>query len=44
MLKRILHVGLTVTDLDRSVTFYRDVLGLSYLGKMEMEGTAVLRK
>lgn len=38
MLKGILHVGLTVTDLDRSVAFYRDVLGLAYLGEMEMEG------
>lgn len=38
MLKGIIHVGLTVTNLDRSVTFYRDVLGLSYLGEMEMEG------
>ena len=38
MLKGILHVGLTVTDLDRSVAFYRDMLGLAYLGEMEMEG------
>lgn len=38
MLKGIIHVGLTVTDLDRSVAFYRDVLGLAYLGEMEMEG------
>ena len=38
MLKGIVHVGLTVTDLDRSVAFYRDVLGLSYLGEMEMKG------
>mgnify|MGYP001385247208 FL=1 len=38
MLKGIVHVGLTVTDLDRSVAFYRDVLGLAYLGEMEMEG------
>lgn len=38
MLKEILHVGLTITDLDRSVAFYRDVLGLSYLGEMKMEG------
>ena len=38
MLKGIVHVGLTVTDLDRSGAFYRDVLGLAYLGEMEMEG------
>lgn len=40
MLKGIAHVGLTVTNLDRSVEFYRDVLGLSYLGEMEMKGLA----
>ena len=38
MLKGIVHVGLTVTDLDRSVAFYRDVLGLAYLGVKVMEG------
>lgn len=38
MLKGIIHVGLTVTDLERSVAFYRDILGLTYLGEMEMEG------
>lgn len=38
MLQEIIHVGLTVTDLDRSVAFYRDLLGLTYLGEMEMNG------
>lgn len=38
MLQGIIHVGLTVTDLDRSVAFYRDALGLDYLGEMEMKG------
>lgn len=38
MLKGIIHAGLTVTDLERSVAFYRDILGLTYLGEMEMEG------
>lgn len=28
MVGRIYHVGLTVSDLDRSIAFYRDVLGL----------------
>ncbi|MEY9843291.1 lactoylglutathione lyase [Streptacidiphilus sp. BW17] len=27
------HVGINVTDLDRSVAFYRDVLGLELLGR-----------
>lgn len=31
MIKSIAHIGLTVTDLDRSIKFYRDILGLSYL-------------
>lgn len=26
------HIGLSVTDLDRSITFYRDLLGLELLG------------
>lgn len=38
MLSSVLHIGLTVSDLDRSVAFYRDVLGLSYIGEMAMEG------
>lgn len=37
MLKQILHVGITVSDLDRSVEFYRDVLGLKYLGEITMD-------
>ena len=27
MVGRIYHVGLTVSDLDRSIAFYRDILG-----------------
>ena len=38
MLQEILHVGLTVADLDRSVAFYRDVLGLEFQGELFMEG------
>lgn len=34
----IYHVGLTVSDIDRSVAFYRDVLGLKYIGEILMEG------
>ena len=32
MVGRIYHVGLTVSDLDRSVIFYRDILGLEFQG------------
>ncbi|MGI5977258.1 MAG: VOC family protein [Candidatus Limivicinus sp.] len=38
MIGQIYHVGLTVSDLDRSVSFYRDILGLRYLGEIIMEG------
>ncbi len=35
---QIYHVGLTVSDLDRSIQFYRDVLGLQVQGEILMEG------
>lgn len=38
MVGQIYHVGLTVSDLDRSIAFYRDVLGLRFLGEIQMEG------
>ncbi|MBU3812239.1 MAG: VOC family protein [Candidatus Niameybacter stercoravium] len=40
MLKHIAHVGLTVSNLERSIDFYQNVLGLSYKGQMVMEGEA----
>ncbi len=36
MVGRIYHVGLTVSDLDRSIAFYRDILGLKYQGEIIM--------
>lgn len=38
MLNRIVHVGLTVTNIEKSIAFYRDVLGLEFQGQMIMEG------
>ena len=38
MIGQVYHVGLTVSDLDRSVAFYRDILGLRYEGELLMEG------
>lgn len=38
MFTSIAHIGLTVSDLDRSIAFYRDVLGLNLLGEMQMNG------
>ena len=37
MVGRIYHVGLTVSDLDKSIAFYRDILGLKYQGEIMME-------
>lgn len=38
MIGRIYHVGLTVSDMDRSIAFYRDVLGLEFQGEIFMSG------
>ena len=38
MVGRIYHIGLTVSDLDRSIAFYRDILGLKLQGEIFMEG------
>ena len=38
MTGQIYHVGLTVSDIDRSIAFYRDVLGLTFQGEILMEG------
>lgn len=38
MVGQIYHVGLTVTDMDRSLAFYRDVLGLAFQGELVMQG------
>ena len=32
------HIGITVTDLERSVEFYRDLLGMKLESTAEMEG------
>lgn len=38
MLNEIMHVGITVSDMDRSIAFYRDILGLSFQGEIVMQG------
>lgn len=38
MVGRIYHVGLTVSDIERSIAFYRDVLGLAYQSQIIMSG------
>lgn len=38
MLKEVMHIGLTVSNIERSINFYRDVLGLTLIGEALMEG------
>lgn len=38
MIGQIYHVGLTVTDMEQSLKFYRDILGLRMRGEIWMEG------
>ncbi|MDI9471026.1 MAG: VOC family protein [Bacillota bacterium] len=38
MIGRIYHVGITVSDMDKSIAFYRDVLGLEFQGEIIMDG------
>ncbi|MGW7262947.1 VOC family protein [Streptomyces sp. NPDC054842] len=38
MTPRTGHIGLSVTDLDRSLGFYRDVLGFGLIGEGKEEG------
>lgn len=38
MVGRIYHVGLTVSDLDKSIAFYRDILGLKFQGEIMIVG------
>jgi len=37
-IRQVLHVGLTVRDLDRSVAFYRDQLGCEPIMRQEKKG------
>lgn len=38
MLNEIIHVGVTISDMDRSIAFYRDILGLTFQGELLMQG------
>lgn len=38
MLHEIMHIGITVSDMDQSIAFYRDILGLTFQGELLMEG------
>src|SRR6266567_535861 len=36
MLKKINHIGIAVTSLDETIPFYRDMLGMAFLGIEEV--------
>ena len=38
MLYEVTHIGITVSNLEQSIAFYRDMLGLMLIGTMTMEG------
>lgn len=38
MLQEVMHIGVTVSDMERSIGFYRDTLGLTFLGELTMQG------
>lgn len=38
MFHSIAHIGFTVSNLERSVHFYQDILGCRYIGEMKMGG------
>ncbi|MEG0670162.1 VOC family protein [Clostridium sp.] len=38
MIREIIHVGITVSNIERSIEFYKNVLGLKFCGQMVMEG------
>lgn len=40
MTERLHHVGITVADLETTLAFYRDVLGLAVLDRFEVSGEA----
>lgn len=37
-IQRVTHVGICVTDLERSIRFYRDLLGFEYLSRIHVAG------
>jgi len=39
--QRLTHMGICVSDLERSLRFYRDVLGCKEVGRLELEGETV---
>jgi len=40
-IQRLTHMGICVSDVERSLRFYRDVLGCHVVGRLELEGENV---
>lgn len=40
MIYEVTHIGLTVSNIEKSIEFYRDVLGLNFIGSITMSGEA----
>ena len=38
MLIEIAHIGITVNDMEKSIDFYKNILGLKFQGELVMEG------
>jgi catechol 2,3-dioxygenase-like lactoylglutathione lyase family enzyme len=38
MLKALSHIGICVSDVERSLRFYRDALGFAYVSELEVAG------
>jgi len=41
MIKSVFHTSWTVDDLERSIAFYRDLLGFELIGRRERQGSAI---
>ena len=44
MIEKIHHIGIAVHDLEQSLKFYRDTLGLKYLREMKMPGGGLMHQ
>ncbi|MCI5774239.1 MAG: VOC family protein [Erysipelotrichaceae bacterium] len=38
MIGQVVHIGLSVSDMEQSIAFYRDILGLKLVERMIMDG------
>ena len=41
MISKVEHIGIMVSDLDRSIAFYRDVLGLEFVERLKNNATEI---